>query len=261
MARIDIEIIPIPGEAMPCVPRLRLINVSVKGNSMPGSAKRVIWKGAISFGLVHIPVALHAATAEHHLDFEWLDKRTLDHVGYKRINKRTGKEIEAQQIVKGLERGEGEYVVLNPEEITTAYPKTTQTIEIEAFVALTEILFFYLDRPYYVTPTNKSGKVYALLREALHTTGKAGIAKVVIQTRQHLALLVPVGSALVLELLRWSDEIRDMEDLDFPPAGIKAAGLSASARAQSTSERRQVFPATSAAWAGAQSDKPLQLAL
>lgn len=194
---------------------------------MPASAKRVIWKGAISFGLVHIPVALHAATAEHHLEFEWLDKRTMDHVGYKRINKRTGKEIDAKDIVKGIERGDGEYVVLSPEEISEAYPKTTQTIEIESFVAISDIPFFYLDRPYFVTPQNKAGKVYALLREVLQKTGKAGLAKVVIQTRQHLALLVPVGGALMLELLRWHDEIRDAEDLEFPHQGAKAAGLSA----------------------------------
>lgn len=193
---------------------------------MPASAKRVIWKGAISFGLVHIPIALHAATAEHHLDFDWLDKRTMDHVGYKRINKRTGKEISAENIVKGLARGDDEYVILSPDEIAGAYPAATQTIAIEAFVAVSDISFFYLDRPYYVTPINKAGKVYALLRETLKRTGKAGVAKVVIQTRQHLALLVPVGETLMLELLRWSDEIRDIEGLDFPPEGLKAAGLS-----------------------------------
>lgn len=194
---------------------------------MAATTKRVIWKGAISFGLVHIPVALHAATVEHHLDFDWLDKRTMDHVGYKRINKRTGKEIDSDNIVKGIEHEDGQYVVLSPEEIAGAYPKTTQTIEIEAFVKVADIPFFYLDRPYYVTPTNRAGKVYALLREVLQRTGKAGVAKVVIQTRQHLALLVPVGATLMLELLRWNDEIRAVEDLDVPPIGAKAAGLSA----------------------------------
>ncbi|HEY8025980.1 MAG TPA: Ku protein [Burkholderiaceae bacterium] len=192
---------------------------------MAESTKRVIWKGAISFGLVHIPIALHTATAEHHLDFNWLDKRTMDPVGYKRINKRTGKEIDSKDIVKGLQYEKGEYVVLSAEEIAGAYPKTTQTIEIEAFVKVADIPFFYLDRPYYVSPINKSAKVYALLREVLLKTGKAGVAKVVIQTRQHLALLVPVGAALMLELLRWEDEIRVLEELDLPPAGLKATKL------------------------------------
>ena len=95
---------------------------------------RVIWKGAISFGLVHVPVALYPASQEIGIDFDWLDKRTMDPVGYKRVNKRTGKEIERDDIVKGIKQDDGEYVVLSDEEIKAAYPKSTQTIEIEAFV-------------------------------------------------------------------------------------------------------------------------------
>lgn len=191
---------------------------------MPTSS-RTLWKGAISFGLVHIPIALHPATTEQGLDFDWLDKRSMDPVGYKRINKKTGKEIEKENIVKGIEYEDGEYVILSPEEIEAAYPKTTQTIELEAFVPLADIPFIYLDRPYYVAPINKGAKVYALLREILHKTGKAGIARVVIQTKQHLAALIPSGPVLVLNLLRWQDEIRAFEDLALPPAGIKAANL------------------------------------
>lgn len=190
-------------------------------------SRRVIWKGAISFGLVHIPIALHTATSEQGLDFDWLDKRSMDPVGYKRINKRTGKEISRENIVKGIAYEEGQYVVLSQEEIAAAYPKTTQTIEIEAFVSAAEIPFVYLQRPYYIAPINKAAKVYALLREILHKSGKVGIAKVVIQTKQHLALLAPVGPALVLELLRWGDEVQNWTELDLPPAGSKAAGLSA----------------------------------
>lgn len=194
--------------------------------SMPTTSRRVLWKGAISFGLVHIPIALYTATAEHGLDFDWLDKRTLDPVGYKRINKKTGKEIAKENIVKGIEVEDGSYVVLTPEEIEAAYPKTTQTIEIESFVAADSIPFLYLERPYYIAPINKGEKVYALLREILKRSGKVGIAKVVIQTRQHLAVLIPVGPALVLNLLRWGDEIRTWEQLDLPKGGAKAAGLS-----------------------------------
>ncbi|MDB5767377.1 MAG: ligD [Collimonas fungivorans] len=190
-------------------------------------SRRVIWKGAISFGLVHIPVALHAATSEQGLDFDWLDKRSMDPVGYKRVNKRTGREVARENIVKGIAYEEGQYVVLSQEEIAAAYPKTTQTIEIEAFVAAADIPFVYLQRPYYIAPINKAAKVYALLREILHKSGKVGIAKVVIQTKQHLALLAPVGPALVLELLRWGGEVRSWDELDLPPAGSKAAGLSA----------------------------------
>jgi len=192
---------------------------------MTKTSKRILWKGAISFGLVHIPVALHSATEEQGLNFDWLDKRTMDPVGYKRINKKTGKDVPKENIVKGIEYEEGNYVVLSTEEIRSAYPKTSQTIEIECFVPVDSIPFVYLERPYYISPINKGAKVYALLREILNKTGEAGVAKVVIQTKQHLAVLIPCGPALVLNLLRWSDEIRTWNDLDLPAEGSKAAGL------------------------------------
>jgi DNA end-binding protein Ku len=192
---------------------------------MASSSTRIIWKGAISFGLVHIPVALHSATIETGIDFDWLDKRTMDPVGYKRINKKTGKEIDKENIVKGIEYEDGQYVVLTEAEIKAAFPKSTQTIEIECFVPLNEIPFVYLDRPYYLAPLNKGEKVYALLRETLLKTGRTGIARVVIQTKQHLAALVPSGPALVLNLLRWGDAVRTWEQLNLPAPGIKGVGL------------------------------------
>ncbi len=188
-------------------------------------ASRVLWKGAISFGLVHIPVALHSATSESGVNFDWLDKRSMDPVGYKRINKRTGKEIAKENIVKGVEYEDGQYVVLSEEEIKSAYPKTTQTIEIESFVPNTDIPFVYLERPYYIAPINKGQKVYALLRDTLLKTQRVGIARVIIQTKQHLAVLVPSGPALILNLLRWGADIRSLEELNLPPVGAKAAGL------------------------------------
>lgn len=189
------------------------------------SSKRALWKGAISFGLVHIPIALHSATADQGLDFDWLDKRSMDPVGYKRINKATGKEITSENIVKGIEYEDGQYVVLSPEEISAAYPKTTQTVEIEAFVPLKDIPFIYLERPYYISPINKGAKVYALLREVLRKSQKVGIAKVVIQTKQHLAVLMPCGPALILNLLRWGDEIRTWDELNLPAEGTESTGL------------------------------------
>ncbi|HEX3140171.1 MAG TPA: Ku protein [Rhizobacter sp.] len=190
------------------------------------TASRALWKGAISFGLVHIPVSLHSATTESGVDFDWLDKRSMDPVGYKRVNKRTGKEIDNKNIVKGVAHGEGKYVVLSPEEIEAVYPKSTQSIDIEAFVSAGEIPFVYLDRPYYLAPIGKGEKVYALLREALLKKGRIGLARVVIQTKEHLAALVPAGPALVLNLLRWGQDIRSWEDLKLPKEGAKAAGLS-----------------------------------
>lgn len=192
---------------------------------MAKTSTRTLWKGAISFGLVHIPIALYSATEQNTLDFDWLDRRSMDPVGYKRVNKKTGQEIAKEDIVKGIEWEKGQYVVLSPEEIAKAYPKTTQTIEIQSFIDADDVPFVYLDRPYYTAPINKGEKVYALLREALKQTHKVGIATVVIQTRQHLAVLIPCGPALVLNLLRWGGEIRSWEDLKLPPSGAKEAGL------------------------------------
>lgn len=186
------------------------------------TGSRTLWKGAITFGLVHIPVGLHTASVEQGIDFDWLDKRSMDPVGYKRINKKTGKEIDKENIVKGFQYEDGHYVIISPEEIETAYPRTTQTIEIQMFVDASEVPFVYLERPYYVAPINKGHKVYTLLRETLVKTGKIGIAKVVIATKQHLAALVPSGPVLVLNLMRWGDEVKALEGLDLPPEGAKA---------------------------------------
>jgi len=188
-------------------------------------APRVLWKGAISFGLVHIPVALYSATRDSGVDFDWLDKRSMDPVGYKRINKKTGKEITKENIVKGVAYEDGQYVILSDKEIADAYPKTTQTIEIESFVPADSIPFVYLERPYYVAPINRGAKVYALLREALQRSGRIGIARVVIQTKQHLAAMIPAGPGLVLNLLRWGADIRPWEDLPLPAEDAKKAGL------------------------------------
>jgi DNA end-binding protein Ku len=195
---------------------------------MARTSTRSLWKGAITFGLVHIPIGLYSATQETDVDFDWLDRRTMDPVGYKRINKRTGREIDKDDVVKGVQHGKGNYVVLSPDEIAEAYPRTTQTIEIEAFIDVAEVPFVYLEKPYFTAPINKGEKVYALLREALKETGKAGLARVVIHSKQHLAVVLPCGPALVLNLLRWGGEIRSWEDLPLPAggkAGIKDAEL------------------------------------
>ncbi|HVE54611.1 MAG TPA: Ku protein, partial [Ramlibacter sp.] len=191
---------------------------------MAKTSTRSLWKGAITFGLVHIPIGLYSATEESDVNFDWLDKRTMDPVGYKRINKRTGREIDKDNVVKGVEYEKGHYVVVSPEEIEEAYPRTTQTIEIEAFIDIDEVPFVYLEKPYYTAPINKGEKVYALLREALRDTHKAALARVVIRSKQHLAVVLPCGPALVLNLLRWGGEIRSWDGLGLPPQG-KAAGI------------------------------------
>ena len=188
---------------------------------------RVLWKGAISFGLVHIPVGLYPASREDSIDFDWLDKRSMDPVGYKRVNKKTGKEIDRENIVKGIKQDDGQYVLMTDDEIKSALPKSTQTIEIEAFVDSDRIPFVYLEKPYYLEPIGKAEKVYVLLRETLREAGKIGIARVVISTKQHLAALIPAGPALMLNTLRWSSEIRPWNELTLPDEGSKGAKLSA----------------------------------
>jgi DNA end-binding protein Ku len=186
---------------------------------------RSIWKGAIAFGLVHVPVALYPASQEDDIDFDWLDKRSMDPVGYQRINKRTGKTITKENIVKGVKQEDGTYVLMDDDEIRSAYPKTMQTIEIEAFVKAEEIPFVYLEKPYYLEPIAKADKVYALLREAMIEHDVIGIARVVMHTKEHLAALMPSGPTLVLNTLRWASEVRTWDELRIPAAGKAAANL------------------------------------
>ncbi|MBK5477084.1 Ku protein [Pseudomonas sp. 13B_2.1_Bac1] len=176
---------------------------------------RSIWKGAISFGLVHIPVSLVSATSSQGVDFDWLDKRSMDPVGYKRINKTTGKEVTKENIVKGVAFEKGRYVVLSEDEIRSAHPKSTQTIEIIAFVDSDQIPLQNIDTPYFLAPDKRGGKVYALLRETLKKTRKVALANVVLHTKQHLAALMPLESALVLVMLRWPAEVRSLDELEL----------------------------------------------
>jgi DNA end-binding protein Ku len=192
------------------------------------TSSRTLWKGAISFGLVHIPVTLHSATAENRMKFNLLDKQTMAPVGNKQVNKATGEAMAREEIVKGFEVEKDQYVVLTPDEIKAALPKSTQTISIESFVDRAQIPTVFFHKPYYVSPGGKGGqKPFALLRETLERSGKIGIARVVISTKQHLAALIPDGNGLVLNLLRWEDEVRDTAGLAWPgdDVSVSAAEL------------------------------------
>lgn len=184
---------------------------------------RAIWKGAISFGLVHIPVSLVSATSSQGVDFDWLDKRSMDPVGYKRINKTTGKEVPSEHIVKGIEHGKGKYVVLSEDEIHNALPEATRTIDILTFVEAREISILHFEKPYYLAPDKNGEKVYALLRDTLSAAGKVGVANLVMHSKQHLAVIMPLGDALVLNTLRWADEVRSAEDVGLEGLDAKVS--------------------------------------
>src|ERR1044071_8231637 len=185
---------------------------------------RALWKGAISFGLVHIPVSLYPASRSEGLSFDMIDKRDFAPVGYKRYNKRTGDEITMDNIVKGYEFEKGEYVVVSDEDFKQANVEATQTVDIVAFVDAAAVAPYYYDTPYYLEPGKRGEKGYKLLREVLRKSGRVGIANVVIRSKQHLAALIPLERMLVMNTLRFANEIRPASELDLPDEG--ASGVS-----------------------------------
>ena len=177
---------------------------------------RAIWKGSISFGLVSIPIALYPATRREELKFRLLRKSDLSPVNYRRVAEKDGKEVTWDQIVKGYEYEKGKYVVLKDEDFQRVDLEATQTVDIQDFVDQEEIDPMYFYKPYYLEPQKGGDKAYALLRDALKDSGKVGIAKVVIKTRQYLAGVKPEDGALVLELMHFADELADPEKLHVP---------------------------------------------
>ena len=177
---------------------------------------RAIWKGAISFGLVTIPIALFPATRREELKFRLLRSGDLSPVNYKRVAEADGKEVPWDHIVKGYEYEKGKFVVLKDEDFKRADLEATQSVDILDFVKLEEIDPIFFDKPYYLEPEKRGEKAYELLREALKQSGKVGVAKVVIKTRQHLAAVKPEKSLLVLELMHFAEEIVDTSELKIP---------------------------------------------
>ena len=177
---------------------------------------RAIWKGSISFGLVNIPIALYPATRKEELKFRLLREKDLSPVNYKRVAEKDGKEVPWDQIVKGYEYEKGKFVVLKEKDFDRVDLEATQTVDIQDFVELDQIdpKFFY--KPYYLEPQKGGDKAYVLLRDALADSGKVGIAKVVIKTRQYLAGVKAQGHALVLELMHFAKELADAEKLNVP---------------------------------------------
>jgi DNA end-binding protein Ku len=180
---------------------------------------RPIWKGAISFGLVHVPVELHSASSSSGIDLDLLDKRDFAPVGYKRYNKSTGKEVTQEDIVKGYAFQKDEYVVLTDADLRKANPESTQTIDILSFVEASDIPVIFFEQPYYLVPSKGGEKVYALLRQTLERSGKLALGQVVIRTKQHLAALMPLQEVIVLNLLRYKEEIRELPEIPLPKSG------------------------------------------
>lgn len=178
---------------------------------------RAIWSGLISFGLVNIPVKLYSAVEQSGLNFHLLHEEDLSPIRYARVCRADGKEIPYENIVKGYEYQEGDYVVLADEDFEHANVKKTKTIEIVDFVADSEIEEIYFHKPYYLEPEKNSEKAYALLREALKRSKKVAIAKFVLRNREHLAELKPQNGVIVLNEMRFPEEIRDTEKLNLPP--------------------------------------------
>jgi DNA end-binding protein Ku len=177
---------------------------------------RSIWSGAISFGLIHIPVKLYTAVEEKNPDLDMLRRQDLCPIRYARVCRNTGEEVPYQDIVKGYEYRKGDYVVLEDEDFRRASPGKTQTIDIVEFVDVREVDPKFLEKPYYLEPTKQARKAYALLREALNKTAKVGVGTFVLRNREHLVVLKPEGDVILLEQMRFVDEIRTPDGLNLP---------------------------------------------
>jgi DNA end-binding protein Ku len=176
---------------------------------------RPIWTGAITFGLVNIPVKIFSATKDSTLSLDMLDERDHARIRFKRVNENTGKEIPYEHIVKGYNY-QGDYVVLEPDDFLAADAKKTKTIEIVNFVKENDIDSVYYEQPYYLEPAKGGEKAYALLREALKQVGKVGLSEFVMRNKEALAIIKPQGKVLVLNRIRFAEEIKSAEDLNLP---------------------------------------------
>ena len=187
---------------------------------------RALWTGAISFGLLNIPVQLMPGERRTDLRFHMLDSRDNARVRYERVNAETGEEVPWKDIVKAFEYRKGSYVTLEKEDLQAAAPESSESVDIEAFVDPAEVDLAYFDRPYFLVPSKKAEKGYVLLRETLRQAGRAGLARVVIRTREHIALVMPKDDALMLLLLRYPQELIAADEYSFPAGTLKSYRLS-----------------------------------
>ena len=185
-----------------------------------------IWKGSVSFGLVNIPVELRTAVRADHISFRLLHKDTLAPVKYERVSSKSGKTIPWSEIVKGYEYEKGKYVVMTDDDFKSAAIEGSKTIDILDFVKEEEIDPRYFETPYYLVPSKGADKSYALLREAIRSTGTVGIGKIIMRQHQHLAGIKVIGDSLVLEIMRFSNELVKSDEYSFPSrAGVRPQEL------------------------------------
>ncbi|HEY9364917.1 MAG TPA: Ku protein [Chitinophagaceae bacterium] len=185
---------------------------------------RSIWTGSIGFGLVNIPVKMFSAVQASELDLDMLDKKDHANIKFQRVNGNTGKVVPYENIVRGY-KIDGQYVVLEDEDFKKASPEKSKVIEIEQFVQENEIDSMYYETPYYLEPDKSGVKPYGLLRDALKKSGKAGLGTYVMRTKQSLGLIKVINDALVLQKIRFAEEIRAMDDLNIPESNSKPAEL------------------------------------
>jgi len=178
---------------------------------------RSIWSGAIGFGLVTIPVKLYSGTEESSLNLDMLDKKDQAHIRFKRVNENTGKEVTWENIVKAYDY-EGKYIILTDQDFESASPEKSKYIDIFQFVKEEEIDSIYFEKPYYIEPDKTGTRPYALLREALKKAGMAGVGSFVLRNKEHLAVIKVYENVLVLNMIRYQQEIRDYKELKIPDA-------------------------------------------
>ncbi|MEN4937377.1 Ku protein [Stenotrophomonas sp. TWI273] len=181
---------------------------------------RPIWTGTLSFGLLNVPVSLMSGERNVDLHFRMLDSRDRKPIRFERVNADTGEEVPWKDIVKAYEYDKGSYVVLEEDDIRSAAPESHEAVEVETFVDAGTIDPRYYEKPYLLVPAKKAEKGYVLLRETLRSTGKVGIARVVVRTREYLCAVMPHGDALVLMILRYPQELVDPEDYKLPSGSL-----------------------------------------
>ena len=187
---------------------------------------RAMWKGSLAFGLVNIPIELYGATRDHRPKFRLLHSKDESPVRYERVCQTEGKPVGWEDLVKGYEYEKGHFVVLTKDDFKTAALEKTRTIDILDFVDPNEIDERYFETPYYLLPAKGADRSYALLREAIRDSRKLGIAKIILRDAQHLAAVEAIGDALVLTMMRFADELADLENFRFPKAeGIRPPEL------------------------------------